>query len=347
MLAAVLNQPQMASMGEAVLFWIVAAVMVLGALGVLFFKKAAYAALSMVTVMLGLAVLYLAHGAPFMGIVQVVVYTGAIMMLFLFVLMMIGLQASDEYQQQRRSNIIMASVGGLILAAALGAVVWTIQGPSNSAFPGDVFSDEPVESLAYELFANHWFSMELAGALLITAAVGAVLLTHADRLTPRHTQRHVVEAKMAAYSASGRHVGQHTAPGVYARSTSPDVGALSGETGKPVTESIPRVLRVRGLDRSIGSIDPGFARDLQAAQHGDDSRAYHGVEATHRVHQSGSWGMAGESAPSGLRQLDAGTQPSLEAGSQESAIADAGDAKPADSKPADAGTSNESEGQAK
>lgn len=304
MLAAVLQQPQMASTGEAIVFWVVGTVMVLGALGVLFFKKAAYAALSMVTVMLGLAALYLAHGAPFMGIVQIVVYTGAIMMLFLFVLMMIGLQASDEYQHQRRFNIIAASVAGLILAGALSAVVWATTGPQNSAFPGDAYSDDPIEYLANELFSNHWFSMELAGALLITAAVGAVLLTHGDRLTPRRTQRHVVEAKMAAYAASGRHVGQHTAPGVYARSTSPDVGALSGETGKPVTESIPRVLRVRGLDRSLGSIDPGFARDLQAARHGDDTRAYHGVEATHRVHQSGSWGMAGESAPTGLRQLD-------------------------------------------
>lgn len=308
MLAAVANTPQMASTGEAVLFWVVATIMVAGALGVLFFKKAAYAALSMVTVMLGLAVLYLAHGAPFMGIVQVVVYTGAIMMLFLFVLMMIGLQASDEYQTQRRFNIAAASVGGLLLAGALGTVAWTATGPKNSSFPGAAFTDEPIEHLASDLFANHWFSMELAGALLITAAVGAVLLTHADRLTPRRTQRHVVEAKMAAYAASGRHVGQHTAPGVYARSTSPDVAALSGETGKPVTESIPRVLRVRGLDRSIGSIDPALARDLQAARGGDQLHAYHGVEATHRVHQSGSWGMAGPAAPSGLVQLDERTR---------------------------------------
>ncbi|MDK8351076.1 NADH-quinone oxidoreductase subunit J, partial [Gleimia europaea] len=97
--------------GETVLFWITAAIMVLGALGVLFFKKAAYAALSMVLVMLGLSVLYFAQGAPFMGVVQVVVYTGAIMMLFLFVLMMIGLQATDNYQNQRRGNIVLAVIG--------------------------------------------------------------------------------------------------------------------------------------------------------------------------------------------------------------------------------------------
>ena len=94
-----MNWPEMASTGEAILFGCVAVFMIACALGVLFFKKAVHCAICMVGVMLGLAVLYLMHGAAFLGTVQVVVYTGAIMVLFLFVIMMIGLGASDNYAQ--------------------------------------------------------------------------------------------------------------------------------------------------------------------------------------------------------------------------------------------------------
>lgn len=312
MLHTLVQGPQMAGTGEAILFWVAAVCMVAGALGVLFFKKAAYSAISMVTVMVGLAVLYFAQSAPFMGVVQIVVYTGAIMMLFLFVLMMIGLQATDEYLNQRSGNIILAVVGGLILASGLASVIWVSHLPPAKGYDANPYSDAPVRDLANILFGNFWFSMELAAALLITAALGAVLLTHGDRLTPRRAQKDVVEAKMQAYASKGRHVGQHTAPGVYARSTSTDVGALSGETLKPVPDSIPRVLRVRGLDRSLGSLDPELARNLQDAQHGDTSKTLFGVEGTERVAQSGSWGMSGQPAPDGLVQYEADA-PQIEA----------------------------------
>ena len=71
-----MNWPEMASTGEAILFGCVAVFMIACALGVLFFKKAVYCAICMVGVMLGLAILYLMHGAAFLGTVQVVVYTG-------------------------------------------------------------------------------------------------------------------------------------------------------------------------------------------------------------------------------------------------------------------------------
>lgn len=296
------NTPQMASTGEAVLFVVVAAMMIAGALGVLFLRKAAYAAISMVVVMVGLAVLYLMHGAPFMGIVQVVVYTGAIMMLFLFVLMMIGLHASDEYQTQNRTYITVAVSIAVVLLVGIGVAVAFTGLPGTTEFQVDAYSDAPVEQLATTLFANYWFSMELSGTLLIVAVVGAVLLTNGDRLTKRHSQRSVVEAKMAAYAARGRHVGQHTAPGVYAQSTSVDVGALSGETQSVVTESIPRVLRVRGLDRSIGNLDPRLAANLRESQLGNSEQAIHGSAAVARVTQSEAWGMGGKAAPTGLNQ---------------------------------------------
>jgi len=84
----------MTSGGEAVLFWVLAPISVLGALGLIFAKKAVHAALTVALVMINLGVFYIAQGADFLGIVQIFVYTGAVMMLFLFVLMLVGVDWS-------------------------------------------------------------------------------------------------------------------------------------------------------------------------------------------------------------------------------------------------------------
>ena len=75
---------------ETVLFWFLAPLSVLAALGMLLVKKAVHSALLLAWVMVTLAIFYIAQGAVFLGIVQVVVYTGAVMMLFLFILMLVG-----------------------------------------------------------------------------------------------------------------------------------------------------------------------------------------------------------------------------------------------------------------
>ena len=224
-----MNWPEMASTGEAILFGCVAVFMIACALGVLFFKKAVHCAICMVGVMLGLAVLYLMHGAAFLGTVQVVVYTGAIMVLFLFVIMMIGLGASDNYAQQSRGRIITSVLIALGLAAVvIGAVARSRATGSSNSLSSEPYSNAPITDLAATLFSRYWFSMELAGILLITAAIGAMLLTHSDQLGPVLTQRATAEAKMRAFKASGRRIGQLPAPGVYAHSNAVDVPAISG-----------------------------------------------------------------------------------------------------------------------
>lgn len=295
--------PGMSGVGETVLFWIVAAVMIAAALGVLFFKKAAYAALCMVVVMVSMAVLFFALQAPFNGAVQIIVYTGAIMMLFLFVIMMIGLGASDDYTRQRKGYIIAAAVMGVLLAVMGVATVFTgfVSGPG---FAGqDQYSNEPIWSLAATLFSEHWLSIELAGVLLVIAAVGAVLLTHQDRLGVRLSQRQAAKARMQAYGAQGIHVGQAPAPGVYAKSNAVDNAAIAGDTLQPVMESLPRVLRVRGLDQPMHSLDAEVARSLQLARAGKREETIWGGDKD--VAQSGSWGMPGQAAPSGLQQTRA------------------------------------------
>lgn len=293
--------PQMSGIGEALLFWCVATIMVVAALGVLFLKRAAYAALCMVVVMLGVAVLYFALQAPFNGVVQVVVYTGAIMMLFLFVIMMIGLSARDGFEEQRPGYVITAVVLGIALAGLGIAVVLhsTVTGPGT--IDVDPYSNGPVTGLATELFANHWLTIELAAMLLVTSAVGAVLMTNSDRLRPKFTQRAAAEARMKEYATKGAHPGQIPAPGVYATSNAVDNPAISGDTGTIVEESIPRVLRVRGLGKPMGALEPEVTKSLQLAKAGRDQDTLWAEKAI--VPQSRAWGMPGDKAPQGLKQV--------------------------------------------
>ena len=302
-----MNWPEMASTGEAILLGCVAVFMIACALGVLFFKKAVHCAICMVGVMLGLAVLYIANNAPFLGVAQIVVYTGAIMMLFLFVIMLIGIGTSDDYARQSRGAIVAAVLGGLGLIVIVTTAILKAAPATYAPSDVDPYSNQPVTDLAITLFQEHWLSMELAGGLLITAAVGAMLLTHSDRLGPKVNQEQTARNKMRAFAEKGTRIGQLPAPGVYAQSNAADVPAISGETLGPVEESVPRVLRVRGLARTIGEVTPEVSEKLALARH-DDNTAVAVEESpftigrTPDVPRSGSFGMPGAAAPTGLAQ---------------------------------------------
>mgnify|MGYP001096568838 CR=1 FL=1 len=302
-----MNWPEMASTGEAILFGCVAVFMVACALGVLFFKKAVYCAICMVGVMLGLAILYLMHGAAFLGTVQVVVYTGAIMVLFLFVIMLIGIGTSDDYARQSRGAIVSAVLGGLGLIVIVATAILKSVPTPHKADEVDPYSNQPITDLAITLFQEHWLSMELAGGLLITAAVGAMLLTHSDRLAPKADQFETARNKMRAFAEKGSRIGQLPAPGVYAQSNAADVPAISGETLSPLEESVPRVLRVRGLARTIGEVTPEVSEQLALARHDDNTavaveESPYTIGRTPDVPRSGSFGMPGAAAPTGLAQ---------------------------------------------
>lgn len=293
--------PQMSGFGEAFLFFSVGAIMILAALGVLLFRKAAYSALCMVALMVGMAVLFFALEAPFNGAVQVIVYTGAIMMLFLFVIMMIGLGATDGVREQRRSYIVWAIILGVALAVFTVAAVFhsVVAGPGSIG--GDPYSNTPVTSLAMSLFQNHWMTIILSAMLLIVAAVGAVVLTHSDRLAAKFSQRKTAEARMQEYRVKGAHLGQLPAPGVYARSNAVDNPAIAGDTLQIAEDSVPRVLRLRGLERPLGDVSAEAAASLQLARSGNRDATIWTNQPV--VEQSRAWGMPGKSAPTGLRQV--------------------------------------------
>src|ERR687890_561315 len=107
--------------GETVVFWVLGPIALAGALGMVFSRNAVHSALWLVQTMLCLGVFYVVQEAPFLGAVQIIVYTGAIMILFLFVLMMVGRDSSDSVVETLRGQRIAAAVLGVGFAALVGA----------------------------------------------------------------------------------------------------------------------------------------------------------------------------------------------------------------------------------
>jgi NADH-quinone oxidoreductase subunit J len=208
------------STSEAVLFWILAVVAVVGAIGVVAAQKAVYSAMSLAGTMIALAVLYIAQDAVFLGVVQVVVYTGAVMMLFLFVLMLIGVDTSESFAETLRGQRIAAIVTGIgfgiLLVAGIGNV-------SVAGFTGlaQANAGGNVQGLAALIFTKYLWAFELTGALLITAALGAMVLAHRERFERRKTQREMAADRFQP----GGHPGTLPNPGVYARHNAVNVPA--------------------------------------------------------------------------------------------------------------------------
>src|ERR1044072_456956 len=177
--------------------------MVIAALGILFVRKAVHAALLLAVVMISLAILYLALEAPFLFAVQIIVYTGAILMLFLFVLMLVGVDASDSVVETIRGQRLFAILGGLILGVTLVVGLGQI---SLGTVVGldDANADGNIEGLANILFSKYVFAFEVTSALLITAAVGAMVLAHRERLSPKPTQASLAAQRMQDYARSGK-----------------------------------------------------------------------------------------------------------------------------------------------
>lgn len=230
------------STAEAVLFWVLAPIMVLAASGLLFARKAVHAALCVITVMISLAFLYVAQEAPFLGVVQVVVYTGAVMMLFLFVLMLVGVDASDSLVETIRGQRWVGWLAALGLGVVLVGVVGRTVYPDAAGLAQANADGNPV-GVARIIFGQHVFGLEVVGALLVTAALGALVLTHRQRLKPVVKQPERAAARVAA----GARLTPLPAPGVYARHNAMDVPALD-PAGNPIDDSVPRVLRIRGQE---------------------------------------------------------------------------------------------------
>jgi NADH-quinone oxidoreductase subunit J len=238
-------------------FYVLSPIMVLAALGILFVRKAVHAALLLAVVMISLAILYAVLEAPFLFAVQIIVYTGAILMLFLFVVMLVGVDASDSVVETIRGQRLFAVLGGLILGATL--VIGVGQISLGTVVGLDVANrDGNIEALANIMFSTYVLAFEVTSALLITAALGAMVLAHRERLTPKPNQSILAAERVRAYAETGLHLGPLPPPGVFARHNAVDTPALLPD-GAAAEASVSRVLAARGTVRSA-------PRDVDAVQ---------------------------------------------------------------------------------
>jgi len=253
------------STGEAVAFWILGPLAVLAALGMVFVRRAVHSALFLAWVMITLAIFYIVQDALFLGVVQIIVYTGAIMMLFLFVLMIVGVDSSDSLIETIRGQRIAAVVAGLGFGILLIAVIGNA---SVSGMTGLATANQNgnVQGLAALMFNKYVWAFEVTSALLITAAVGGMVLAHRERLVRKRTQRELADERL-----KGSGLATPLPPsGVYARHNAVDTPALLPD-GNPSELSVSRVLQARGDVRTVAA-----AKGIIEASVLEDEREVHG-----------------------------------------------------------------------
>jgi NADH-quinone oxidoreductase subunit J len=219
------------------LFWILAVASIGAAIAMICVRQAVHCALLLAVVMLSLAVMYAMNGAPFLAFVQVIVYTGAVLMLFLFVMMLIGVSSVDSLVETIRGQRLFAGLAGL------GLIVLLIVGLGHAALgsapkPSSSFGTDNLTALAQLIFTTYVFPFEITSALLITAALGAMVLAHRERTSPKPTQREISKRRVA----SG-HVMPEPPPGVYALHDAVDMPARlpdGSTTDRSVSKAVPQ-----------------------------------------------------------------------------------------------------------
>ena len=229
------------SVGEAVAFWILGPVALAGALGMVLARNAVHSALMLVLTMLSLGALYMVQGAPFLGFVQIIVYTGAVMMLFLFVLMLVGRDSSDSVVEVLRGQRLAGLLFGIGLAVLLVAAVGNtlVNVASVGLAGGNAGAGGNVSGIGALIFTKYLFAFELTSALLITAALGAMVLAYSQsRAHDKRGQRATVEARLR-----GEHdrISPLPGPGVFATGNSVAVPAILPD-GSVAPESVSSII---------------------------------------------------------------------------------------------------------
>jgi NADH-quinone oxidoreductase subunit J len=167
---------------ELLVFILATAMVIAGALGVILRSNPVHAAMSLVLTLFGIAVHFVALGAHFLAAVQVIVYAGAIVVLFLFVIMLLGVDKSEDLSiepfpiQRPLAVVVGIGVSGLLIAAIARAKDTIIEG-----VPLDASGDQNIQALARNLFSDHVFAFEFTSILLIVAVAGTVLLTRKEK----------------------------------------------------------------------------------------------------------------------------------------------------------------------
>lgn len=253
----VLASATTAPLHEAFLFWILAPIAVIAALGLVFARSAIHAALLLAVVMLSLAAFYTAEHAPFLAVVQVVVYTGAVLMLFLFVLMLIGVDSVDSLVETLKGQRVAAMVIGLGFAVLLiAALAGAVGGFAPRGLGADETKNGNVAAIAHLLFSRYVFAFEGTSALLITAGLGAMVLAHREPAGGKLTQKQRMQARVAR---GGSGIAPLPGPGVYADHDAVDTPALLPD-GSVAVGSVPEYLQVAAGRSHVDTTDRELER---------------------------------------------------------------------------------------
>lgn len=258
--------------GASVAFWMLAPVMILAALGMILARKPVHSALSLAVVMISLAVQYAALDAPFLFAVQIIVYTGAILMLFLFVLMLVGVDSADSLVETIKGQRPLAALAGVGFGALLVfAVGNAIVGDPAGLDAANGENGGNVQGLAALIFNRYVLAFEATSALLITAAVGAMVLAHRERLTKKKTQGDRAAERMQRYAATGEHPGPLPTPGVFARHNAVDTPALLPD-GSVSDLSVSATLKARGTILDSHELGNPVDETVKSISADDDER---------------------------------------------------------------------------
>ncbi len=252
------NGTNLDPLADEIMFWILAFLSVAAAVTMIFMRQAVHCALMLAVVMLSLAVMYAMQGAPFLAFVQVIVYTGAVLMLFLFVVMLIGINSAESLKETIRGQRLWAALAGLGLAALLvvgigHASIGTAAATTSASSSGNL------TGLAQLIFTTYVYPFEITSALLITAALGAMVLAHRERATPKLSQRDTARRKIA----SGQ-VAPEPPPGVYALHNAVDMPAMLPD-GTTTARSVSSAVAQRDVE--IGRDPQGHITSDFAAEH--------------------------------------------------------------------------------
>ena len=230
--------------GEVILFWALAPLTVLAALGMLLVKKAVHSAILLAFVMIALAVFYLVQDAPFLVVVQIVVYTGAVMMLFLFILMLVGVDSSDSLVENIKGLRGVAIFTSLAFAATLTSLIARATTGRDPVGLELANGEGNVQGLAGLIFGEYVWAFEIISALLITAALGAMVLAHTQKSPEARLSQRVRSTARFRGESIGTAAGL-PGSGVFARHNAVDVPALLPD-GTPSDLSISNLLAQRG-----------------------------------------------------------------------------------------------------
>ena len=252
--------------GETVVFWVLGPIALAGALGMVLSRNAVHSALWLVNTMLAFGVFYVIQEAPFLGAVQIIVYTGAIMILFLFVLMLVGRDTSDSVVETLRGQRVAAIILGIGFAGLVGAGIARATEDLPTGGLGDQGGARNIPAISELLFTKYLLAFEVTSALLITAAVGAMVLAHIEREPgSRLSQKELSRARFLS-----ERQGTLPGPGVFARANSVAVPAILPD-GRVAEESLATGLepqepdemtrptgreQLGSPDAALGTLDP-------------------------------------------------------------------------------------------